>query len=276
MEDSRYIGFMDSGLGGISVLIKALDLMPEERFFYFGDSANAPYGTKDTAEVRERTEIIIKKFMAADFKAAVIACNTATSAAAKELRRKYPDFPIIGVEPAIKPAGLAFKGQKIAVLGTPVTLKEEKFEKLLARCSKYADYALVPCDGLMEFVERGELSGEKLREYLINKIPEEIRRDSSAVVLGCTHYPFVKSAIASVFHREVAIFDGGEGTARQLGRVLESRGLRAADSEEQQRLQNPEYRARLRKKNLSQVRFDNSKEDPKLLALSRRLLEERL
>ena len=128
---NRPIGFMDSGVGGLSVLREAVRVLPNEDFIYFGDSANAPYGTRTVREIRELTFKAVEKLMEYDIKALVVACNTATSAAISELRSKYKDMPVIGIEPAVKPAVVCSNGGRIIVMATPMTLRQRKFRELI-------------------------------------------------------------------------------------------------------------------------------------------------
>ncbi len=220
-----FIGVFDSGLGGLSVLKAILTELPNEKYVYFGDSANAPYGTKDREEITALTENNIKMFINMGAKAVVLACNTATGVAAKTLRKKYKKLPIIGVEPAIKPAALENKGKKVLIMATPATIKGEQFVELTKRFEDMAKLKALPCPGLMEFVERGEFSGENLSEYLKSKIEPELDEELSAVVLGCTHYPFIKDEIEKVAGTGIKIYDGSFGTAKQLRRVLKEKGL---------------------------------------------------
>ena len=224
-KNSNPIAFLDSGVGGISVLNEAIKMMPNENYVYFGDSKNAPYGTKKTIEVRELTEKNVEFLLKQGAKAIVIACNTATSAAADYLRNKYKDVPIIGVEPALKPAVFKHEQQKILVMATPMTLAEKKFKNLMEKYEENANILPVPCGGLMEFVEEGFLKGSKLENFLKGILHQDICEDASAVVLGCTHYPFIKESIAKVIGHNIEIFDGGYGTAKQLQRRLHKDGL---------------------------------------------------
>ncbi len=219
-KNNNPIAFLDSGVGGISVLNEAIKMLPKENYIYFGDSKNAPYGTRTTAEVRELTERNVEFLLNNGAKAVVIACNTATSAAAEYLRNKYKELPIIGVEPALKPAALDNEEKKILVMATPMTLAEKKFNTLMAGYEKYARIVPVPCGGLMEFVEAGILDGQELEEFLRKILAKDLCKDAEAVVLGCTHYPFIKETIIKVIGHDVKIYDGGEGTARQLQRRL--------------------------------------------------------
>lgn len=214
------VAFLDSGVGGISVLNEAVKMMPNEDYIYLGDSRNAPYGTKTTEEVRDLTERNVEFLLEQGAKAVVIACNTATSAAADYLRNKYKEVPIIGVEPALKPAALNNEGEKILVMATPMTLAERKFKNLMTRYEEYAKIVPVPCGGLMEFVEMGKLQGKELEEFLGTLLTKSVCENAKAVVLGCTHYPFIKDIILKIIGHDVQIYDGGEGTARQLKRRL--------------------------------------------------------
>lgn len=224
-KNNNPIAFLDSGVGGISVLNEAIKMMPNENYMYFGDSKNAPYGTKTTAEVRELTKKNVENLLEQGAKAVVIACNTATSAAADYLRNRYKDIPIIGVEPALKPAALSNKGREILVMATPMTLSEKKFKNLMLKYEQYAEIIPVPCGGLMEFVEAGMLSGEELENYLTKIFKEDLCEHADAVVLGCTHYPFIKKSIIKAIGHDVKIYDGGAGTAKQLQRQLKKNKL---------------------------------------------------
>ena len=217
------IGVFDSGVGGISVLRELVALMPNEKFIYFGDSANAPYGTKSLEQVVklvcDDAEYLYKKGV----KALVVACNTATSAAIGILREQYQDIPVIGIEPALKPAVLSKEHPTVLVMATPMTVREKKFLDLMLRFETEAEIIPVACAGLMEYVERGELESKNLENYLKELFAPYEKAD--AVVLGCTHYPFVKKMIQKVLGKEVLLFDGGAGTARETKRQLENRGL---------------------------------------------------
>ena len=221
----RPIVVFDSGVGGVSVLRALVKELPGERFVYFGDSANAPYGPRTTEEIRSLTLENLRRLDAEyGFKAAVIACNTATSAAISELRAAWPDRPIVGIEPALKLAADRNPGGTILVMATETTLREEKFAALTRRVRAGCTVIGLPCPELVEFVERGELSGDALRAYLSEKLLP-YRGAVDAVVLGCTHFPFVKPMIREVLGDAVALYDGAEGTARETRAQLERRGL---------------------------------------------------
>ena len=218
-----FIGVFDSGVGGISVLRHLARELPEENFVYFGDSAHAPYGGKSADEVYELSRSIVDGMIADGAKALVIACNTATSAAAPQLREAYPCLPIVGVEPALKPAVLAGGTGKILVMATEVTLALEKFHRLEERWAHEAQVETVACKGLVECIERGDLDAPELLDVLEGLVGS-YRGSVDRVVLGCTHYPFVRRQIAHVLG-DVRFFDGGAGTARQLRRLLENDDL---------------------------------------------------
>ena len=219
-----YIAVFDSGVGGISVLRELVRLMPQERYLYFGDSANAPYGTRPTAEVRALTLSAAERLMARGCKALVVACNTATAAAIIDLRAKYPDKIIIGIEPALKVAADHFPGGEVGVMATPVTLREEKFDVLLHRFTDACTVHKIPAPGLVELVERGMAVSEE-SEALLRPLLAPYRDRLDAVVLGCTHYPFAAPVIGKLLGGHTALLDGGPGTARQTRRRLEAEGL---------------------------------------------------
>lgn len=220
-----YIAVFDSGLGGISVLRHLLRLMPGERYLYFGDSANAPYGSRPTSEVRALTMAAAEKLMAEKpLKALVLACNTATAAAVKELRTKYPQLIVIGIEPALKVAADHYPGGRIGVMATEVTLREEKFDTLLHRFHENCSIAKIPMPGLVQLVEAGKTDSPEIETLLQSLLAPYIGK-LDAVVLGCTHYPLAAKAISKVLGETVVLLDGGEGTARETRRRLLNAGL---------------------------------------------------
>lgn len=251
--DRRSIAVFDSGVGGISVLKELIALMPQESYLYFGDSLHAPYGMRPRAEVASLTETSVDMLVRRGAKAVVIACNTATGTAIAALREKYAHVPIIGIEPAIKPAVSAFPRGRILVLATPITLASEKFCALMQKHGGEAEILPVPCPHLAGMIEDGCLAGEELRAYLAEVFRPYRDKPIDAVVLGCTHYPFVRDAIR-VASGGAQIFDGGAGTAREVQRQLARRGLLADLSD------------------AGTVRIDNSDPDPRKLDFCRALL----
>ena len=219
-----YIGVFDSGLGGISVLRHLRRVLPEEKFLYFGDSANAPYGTKTKEEVRALTFAAMERMMVRGIKAFVVACNTATSAAINELRTVYPHLIIIGIEPALKLAADRFPGGALGVMATPMTLREEKFAALMERYEGSCRVYKLPAPGLVELIESGQADSPETDE-LLRKLFAPCPERLDAVVLGCTHYPFAADALRRVLGDSVSLLDGGDGTARETRRRLEAAGL---------------------------------------------------
>lgn len=220
--DQRPVGLLDSGLGGISVLGEALRQLPNEDYVYYGDTANAPYGDKTPEEVLGLVHQAVERLIELRCKAIVIACNTATSVSAGKLRQELA-LPIIGMEPALKPASLLPGEGKILVMATRVTLALPKFQALMAQYGR--DAVPVPCPGLMECVERGELEGPQVTALLRQLLGPWLSQPVKAVVLGCTHYPFLRKAIAALFPKGTPLIDGNAGSVRQLRRRLEEEGL---------------------------------------------------
>ena len=250
-----YIAVFDSGLGGISVLRHLMHLMPGERYLYFGDSANAPYGSRTTQEVRELTLAAAEKLMAEKpLKALVLACNTATAAAVKDLRRKYPDLIVIGIEPALKVAADHYPGGRIGVMATEVTLREEKFDTLLSRFHENCSVTKIPMPGLVQLVEAGKTGTPEMNNLLETLLAPYVGK-LDAVVLGCTHYPLAAKDIQRVLGETVVLLDGGEGTARETRRRLLEAGLLEEGAGE--------------------LLMENSKQDPQMILRGYDLLNER-
>lgn len=221
------IGIMDSGVGGISVLRKAVELLPHENFIYYGDNANAPYGPRPLEEIRTLCAEAIGQLLNRDVKALVIACNTATSAYASILRATAT-MPVIGMEPAVKPASLArSSGGKVLALATRATLSLEKFSRLM---DDYGE-GVIPVEGtgLVELVEAGKADSPETRKALSAIFAPYRNEQIDGIVLGCTHYPFLRRQIEAFFP-QAQIFDGLDGTARQLKRRLEDAELLTTQS----------------------------------------------
>lgn len=248
----NYIGVFDSGVGGISVLRHLRQELPMERFLYFGDGANAPYGTRSTEEIRDLTLKAAQQLMDRGVKALVIACNTATAAAVKDLRLKYPDTIIIGIEPALKLATDRYPQGTVGVMATPATLREGKFARLTERCAKHCTVIKLPATGLVELVEAGKGDSAEAEALLAPLLlPHQGKLD--AVVLGCTHYPFAAPTIRRLLGEGTDLLDGGHGTAIQTRRRLaEADLLRTGKGE---------------------IIVENSLNDPNVIAFSYSLLD---
>ena len=224
MEKEAYIAVFDSGVGGISVLRHLRRELPSERFLYFGDSANAPYGTRPTEEIRALTLAAAEKLVARGIKALVVACNTATSAAINDLRALYPELIVIGIEPALKIACDHYPGGTVGVMATPATLREAKFAALLERCADTCSVVKLPAAGLVELVESGKADSPQA-DALLEKILAPYAGKLDAVVLGCTHYPFATKGISRILGAKTELLDGGYGTARETKRRLAAADL---------------------------------------------------
>jgi len=217
-----YIAVFDSGVGGISVLRELMAVMPGENYLYFGDSANAPYGTRPTQQVKELTLAAADMLLSRNVKALVVACNTATAAAINDLRQKYPDAIIVGIEPALKLAADHYPNGRIGVMATPVTLREEKFANLAHRFPQM-QVSSIPVPGLVELIEKG--CEESVLEEFLRPVLGNYEGLLDAVVLGCTHYPFAAATIQKLLGSQTALLDGSAGTARETRRRLAAADL---------------------------------------------------
>nr|WP_217346877.1 glutamate racemase [Noviherbaspirillum sp. L7-7A]MBV0879414.1 glutamate racemase [Noviherbaspirillum sp. L7-7A] len=225
------VGIFDSGLGGLSVLRHVRRLLPHEALIYAADSAFAPYGGKDEAAVLARTVAMADFLVAQGVKALVIACNTATAGAIVEIRRRYPTLPVVGVEPGLKPAALQTRTGMVGVLATERTLASRRFLALEAQIAESSGVRFIgqPCPGLADQVEKGELRSPATMELVRRFVGPLIAAGADALVLGCTHYPFLVAQIESAAREagaaSLAIIDTGDAVARQLGKVLAEQGL---------------------------------------------------
>ena len=222
------IGVFDSGIGGLSILKALRERMPHERFVYFADSAHNPYGEKSEAFVIERSIAIAHQLVHDHgIKALVVACNTATAAAIHLLRAEHPLLPIVGVEPALKPAVAISKTKRIAVLATRGTLQSTKFASLLASLKGQAEFTCTPCDGLAEHIERS--ATEQDTTELIAACARYIRAtgrfgtgntEIDTLVLGCTHYPLVLPFFREAVGQAVHMVDNGQAVAQRTQQLL--------------------------------------------------------
>ncbi len=221
MPDPRPIGFFDSGVGGLSVLREARLLLPHEDFIYYADSAYCPYGIRTPAEIVDRAIKICDFLVQQGCKALVVACNTASVTGLEIYRKKYT-VPIIGMEPAVKPAANVSKNGKIGILATSVTLSGDRFSSLLQRYQNGSDVYSQPCPGLVEIVEAGNHNTAEAAELLKNYLKPLLDNGVDTIVLGCTHYPFLKSTVKTIVGSDVVVIDTGEAVAKQIQRVLKS------------------------------------------------------
>lgn len=225
------IGFFDSGVGGVTVLAEALRRLPGEDFLYYADTLHVPYGEKPKDEVFGYISAAVEQMLATGMKALVIACNTATSIAAAQLRQRY-SFPIIGMEPAVKPAVLqnADREKRVLVLATRLTLKEAKFKQLVSAVDQkhIVDFLALP--GLVELAEQGIYGGPWAEEYLREEFGVLHLDQYGTVVLGCTHFPYFQETLRWLLPRDTDLIDGAEGTIRHLKATLVRDGLEGGGS----------------------------------------------
>lgn len=215
------VGLFDSGLGGLSVLRAMHHHLPQAHLLYVADSGFAPYGERDEPFIVGRSLHISQFLLAQGAQALVVACNTATAAAVKELRAAFPQVPIVGVEPGVKPAVAQSRNQRVGVMATPGTLKSEKFRHLVNSHAQGAELVLQACPGLAREIERGELNTPALRA-LVQEFCEPLQAAQvDTVVLGCTHYPFVRPLIAQALGADVLILDTADAVARHAAHRLE-------------------------------------------------------
>ncbi|ANY89374.1 MULTISPECIES: glutamate racemase [Pseudomonas] len=226
-ERSAPVGVMDSGVGGLSVLAEIQRLLPNESLLYVADSGHVPYGEKSPDYIRQRLRHIAGFFRERGAKAMVLACNTATVAAVADLRELYPDWPLVGMEPAVKPAAAATRSGVVGVLATTGTLQSAKFAALLDRFANDVQVITQPCPGLVERIEAGDLDSPQLRQLLQGYVQPLLDAGCDTVILGCTHYPFLRALLADMVPADVAIIDTGAAVARQLQRLLAARDLLA-------------------------------------------------
>jgi len=221
---NQAIGVMDSGVGGLSVLQHIHRLLPYEHLSYVADSQYAPYGSLSPEKITERCFTIADFLIAQGVKALVVACNTATAASIQLMRERYA-LPIIGMEPAVKPAALASKNGIIGVLATVGTLKSAQFAALLTNYGQDIQVHTQGCEGLVECVERGETRSASTQALITEYCAPLLEAGADTIVLGCTHYPFLRALIQEVVGSDVTIIDTGEAVARHLQTTLEAQSL---------------------------------------------------
>ena len=222
--DNRPIGILDSGIGGLTVLKKIMEILPNEQYIYYADTDHVPYGTKSKEMIMQYTLEAVKFLISKQVKAIVVACNTATSVAIEDLRKQY-SIPIIGTEPAAKPAVEQSNGKKVMLIATPTTIREEKLKLLLEKLHAQDIVDLVALPKLVEFAEEGNFESEEVMNYLQEQLRPYHLKEYAVLVLGCTHFPFFKKILTSIFPKETQILDGSFGIAHQLRSRLEKQNL---------------------------------------------------
>ncbi|MBR6755774.1 MAG: glutamate racemase [Peptococcaceae bacterium] len=217
------IAIFDSGIGGLTVLHQALQQMPQEDYLYYADTLHVPYGTKTKEEIISCVDEAVAFIAEQDVKALVVACNTATSVAIAELRQKYT-FPIIGMEPAVKPA-VSQSQKRVLVIATPMTLQEQKLHDLLLQIDMTHIVDLLPLPQLVTLAEDGIFSGAEVETYLQKEFGRYALEDYDTVVLGCTHFNFFKDTLRRLLPGNISLLDGSNGTVKHLQHLLAERGL---------------------------------------------------
>lgn len=221
------VGIFDSGVGGISVLRAVRDQMPEESIVYFGDQYHIPYGPRPMSQIRDFSEAITHFLLRQGAKIIVVACNTASAAALRPLREKFPDVAFIGMEPAIKPAAERTQTGKVGVLATPATFQGALYASVVERFANGVELFQNTCPGLVQQIEQGNLDGEETRVILQDALRPMLENGIDTVVLGCTHYPFVIPLIKQIVGEYVRVIDPAPAVARQTRRSLEAQGLKS-------------------------------------------------
>lgn len=219
------MGIFDSGVGGLSVLREIRRLLPAEDLIYFADSAYCPYGSRLPAEIRARAEAISAFLLERGAKLIVVASNTTSGAALESLRQNLP-VPVVGMEPAVKPATSVSRAGRVGVLATGVTLASQRFSSLVERYANGTRVYTQPCPGLVDLVEAGREGSAEARELLKSYLAPLLAEGVDTVVLGCTHYPFLRPLVEEIVGPGVKVIDSGAAVARRVARVLEEEGLR--------------------------------------------------
>jgi glutamate racemase len=223
------IGVFDSGVGGLSVLRAMRQQLPHESIIFVADQAHVPYGPRPLVEVRQFSEAITRYLLAQGAKLMVVACNTASAAALHDLRETFPQIPFVGMEPAVKPAVEQTKSGVVGVLATPATFQGDLYASVLERFATDVTILQDTCPGLVSQIEAGELDTPKTRAILEKALAPMKAQGVDRVVMGCTHYPFVIPLIEEIAGPQVKVIDPAPAVARQVGRLLDSHGLRAAN-----------------------------------------------
>lgn len=222
------IGIYDSGFGGLSVWRELYRALPDESLVYLGDGKNCPYGELDQATIKEYAQQAVERLLAEGCKLVVVACNTATAAAINYLRERFTDIPIVGLEPAVKPACKITRSKKVAVLATEHLLQSEKFRVAVNRYAEGVEVIPVVGRGFVEAVEAGQEQSDATRQLVLDAVEPAVQQGADVIVLGCTHYPFLKGVIREMIgDRGVTIIDSGEPVSKRVESLLDRYDLRA-------------------------------------------------
>jgi len=226
------IGIFDSGVGGLSVLRAIREQMPKESVIYFGDQGHIPYGPRSMEQIRSFSEAITNFLLGQDAKIIVVACNTASAAALKYLREKFPDVQFVGMEPAVKPAAEHTQTGKVGVLATPATFQGALYASVVERFANGVELFQNTCSGLVQQIEQGNLDGIETRRILEDALLPMLEKNIDTVVLGCTHYPFVIPLIQQIVGdaKRVRVIDPAPSVAKQAQRLLEAGGMKSRSS----------------------------------------------
>jgi glutamate racemase len=230
IKDLQPVGIFDSGVGGLTVLRAIHQLMPDEPLLYLADQANVPYGSRSLDEVRQFSQAITSYLLAEGAKLVVVACNTASAAALKYLRKVFPEVPFVGMEPAVKPAAENTRSGVVGVLATPATFQGELYASVVERFGSGVKLLQHTCPGLVAQIEKGQLESEETRHILEDALIPMLAQGIDTVVLGCTHYPFVIPLIQRITGPYVRVIDPSPAVARQVQRLLVANSLADVES----------------------------------------------
>lgn len=229
MADARPIGIFDSGVGGLTVWRELVRELPNESLLYVADQAHVPYGPRPPEQIREYALTIAAALRKRNCKAIVVACNTASAAALKDLRQKYPDLPFAGMEPAVKPAALQTKTGVVGVMATPGTLQGRMFMLAVERFAANLTLVNQPCPGLVQMIEAGDTDSAQLEALLREWLAPMLKAGADTIVLACTHYPFVLPLIRKVAGPGVQVLEPSAAVARQVARLVNQHNLKAPE-----------------------------------------------
>jgi len=230
------VGIFDSGIGGLTVTQAIRQALPTERLLYFGDTAHMPYGQRSLEEVRAFSMAITAALLERDCKLIVVACNTASGAALKDLRERWPQVPFVGMEPAVKPAAEHTRSGVVGVIATTATFQTEVYASVVERFGKDVRVLHQACPGLVSAIESGDLDGPATESLLRGWLEPMVQEGIDALVLGCTHYPLVRPLIERIVGSGVRVIDPAPAVAKQVVRLLDQKGL-SADPAQQGSLQ---------------------------------------